>query len=187
MNVGSAVPEAAPAEGLSSSVASHPYVQPVSPVQPAEVNPIRTRADWEAAREAALRDPGRFHGAIATRELHWFDASLGRHGAWITRDADGRWTGLDARTAAPIEVPHGPEHAPWTTAFDAADAPFYRWFVGGRTNAAFNAVDRHVALGHGHEPAFLFEGDRWDQSLHDGRGGPVRAEAISRKRLCLSP
>jgi len=144
-------------------------------------NPIRTRADWERARAAASADPGAYHGAIAAREIHWFDARLG---AWITRDdARGVWTGFDATTGAPVDAPYPASHTPWTQAFDDREAPFYRWFSGGLTNAAFNEVDRHVLAGHGDEIAFLVEGDRWDQSRDGGRGGPVDAEAISRKRL----
>jgi acrylyl-CoA reductase (NADPH)/3-hydroxypropionyl-CoA dehydratase/3-hydroxypropionyl-CoA synthetase len=40
-------------------------------------NPVRTRADWEAMRAAALADPGAFHGDIAARNMHWFVAEAG--------------------------------------------------------------------------------------------------------------
>ena len=44
----------------------------------------------------------------------------------------------------------------------------------------------HAALaGHGEETAFFFEGDRWDMSRDGGRGAPVEAYPISRKRLLL--
>lgn len=150
------------------------------------VNPLRTRDDWERARDESLRDPGAFHGAMARRELHWFDAALGERGGWITWDA-GReaWTGWDAATLVPITAPYGTDHVPWTRAFDDSEAPFYRWFDGARTNAAFNEIDRHVLAGHGDEVAFHFEGDRWDQSLDGGRGGPVQQERITRRRLLL--
>ena len=46
--------------------------------------------------------------------------------------------------------------APWTNAFDASDAPHWRWFTGARTNGAFNEVDRHVLAGHGAETALIF-------------------------------
>ncbi|WP_255603777.1 AMP-binding protein, partial [Oscillochloris sp. ZM17-4] len=146
-------------------------------------NPIRSRADWEAQREAAMADPGAFHGAIARSAIHWYDPSLG---AWITWDVDqGRWIGLDAGSGLPVGVPYGAEHQPWHRALDADDPPFSRWFAGGLTNACFNEVDRHVLLGFGDEIAYFFEGDRWDSSLNGGRGGPVVHEAISRKRLML--
>ncbi len=149
-------------------------------------NPLRTRADWLTSREASLTAPGAFHGAIAKRELHWFDPALGGSGAWITWDeASRRWTGWDAATLAAVEAPYPESHEPWDRAFDDRQAPFYRWFDGGRTNAAFNEIDRHVLAGHGSDVAFHFEGDRWDQSLDNGRGGPVTQERITRRRLLL--
>ncbi|MFC5431706.1 acetate--CoA ligase [Paraburkholderia denitrificans] len=33
----------------------------------------------------------------------------------------------------------------WETTFDASNPPFWRWFVGGRINACYNCVDRHLA------------------------------------------
>ena len=35
----------------------------------------------------------------------------------------------------------------------------HAWFKGGRTNVCFNAVDRHVAAGHGDRVALLWEGN----------------------------
>lgn len=157
----------------------------IAPPTP-QVNPIRTRAEWERQRESAARDPGAYHGEIAKREIHWFAPDEGMHGAWITwSDAAQRWEGFDARTGAPVVAERAATWTPWTTALDASDAPFYRWFSGGLTNACFNEVDRHVLAGYGAEPALQFEGDRWDQSLDGGRGGPVVSYAVSRKRLLL--
>jgi acetyl-CoA synthetase len=33
----------------------------------------------------------------------------------------------------------------WHTTLDTSNPPFWKWFVGGRLNASFNCVDRHVA------------------------------------------
>jgi acetyl-CoA synthetase len=33
----------------------------------------------------------------------------------------------------------------WHTTLDTSDAPCWKWFVGGRINAAYNCVDRHLA------------------------------------------
>jgi acetyl-CoA synthetase len=33
----------------------------------------------------------------------------------------------------------------WHTTLDTSDAPFWKWFVGGRLNASYNCVDRHLA------------------------------------------
>jgi acetyl-CoA synthetase len=32
----------------------------------------------------------------------------------------------------------------WHTVLDASDPPFWKWFVGGRLNASYNCVDRHL-------------------------------------------
>src|SRR6516162_360683 len=43
----------------------------------------------------------------------------------------------------------------WHTVLDTNDPPFWRWFVGGKLNAAFNCVDRHLAK-HRNKTAILF-------------------------------
>ncbi len=50
----------------------------------------------------------------------------------------------------------------WDTALDWSNAPFAQWFVGGKINASVNALDRHVAEGHGGRVAFHFEGEPGD-------------------------
>jgi acetyl-CoA synthetase len=42
------------------------------------------------------------------------------------------------------------------------DAPFAKWFVGGKLNVAYNCVDRHVEAGHGEQVAFHWEGEPGD-------------------------
>ena len=32
----------------------------------------------------------------------------------------------------------------WHTTLDTSDAPCWRWFVGGKINASYNCVDRHL-------------------------------------------
>ncbi|MBF0306498.1 MAG: AMP-binding protein, partial [Alphaproteobacteria bacterium] len=142
------------------------------------VNPIRDGAAWRAMREACLTDPGAFHGDIAARTIHWFDG-----GAWLSRDDDGVWRGFDAATGAPV-TRDGP-WTPWDKALDDREAPFWRWFAGGLTNAAFNEVDRHVLAGHGAEIAYHYEGDRWDVAANGGRGGPVHHIALTRRELLI--
>ena len=145
-------------------------------------NPIRDAADWHRLRDAARRDPGGFHGAAAAKAIHWFVPTAN---AWLSQSEDGAWHGWDAATAAPVSPKLPADFAPWTTAFDAADPPHWRWFVGGRTNACFNEVDRHILAGHGDETALIFEGDRWDMAADGGRGAPVDTARISRKQLLL--
>lgn len=44
---------------------------------------------------------------------------------------------------------------PYRQVCDFSQAPFVRWFVGGRTNLCYNAVDRHLAT-RGEQPAIFF-------------------------------
>ncbi|MBL8880817.1 MAG: acetate--CoA ligase [Phycisphaerales bacterium] len=37
--------------------------------------------------------------------------------------------------------------------------PYAKWFVGGKTNIAYNCLDRHVAAGRGDHPAIIWEGE----------------------------
>jgi acetyl-CoA synthetase len=50
----------------------------------------------------------------------------------------------------------------WHTTLDTNDAPFWKWFVGGKLNACYNCVDRHLAQ-HRNKAALIFvpepEGD----------------------------
>ncbi|MEP7763771.1 acetate--CoA ligase [Sanguibacter sp. 25GB23B1] len=51
---------------------------------------------------------------------------------------------------------------PFTETLDWSGAPVARWFADGTLNAAYNAVDRHVAEGRGDRVAIHFEGEPGD-------------------------
>jgi len=44
---------------------------------------------------------------------------------------------------------------PYHTVLDTSDAPFWKWFVGGKINASYNCVDRHLAK-YASKAAFIF-------------------------------
>jgi acetyl-CoA synthetase len=50
----------------------------------------------------------------------------------------------------------------WDTVLEW-DAPFAKWFVGGKLNVAYNCIDRHVEAGKGDKVAFHWEGEPGDQ------------------------
>ena len=50
----------------------------------------------------------------------------------------------------------------WQQALDWSDAPFAKWFVGGKLNVAYNCVDRHVHAGNGDRVALYWEGEPGD-------------------------
>ena len=43
----------------------------------------------------------------------------------------------------------------WDKIFDSSDAPCWKWFVGGKINASYNCVDRHI-IDNGNKTAFIF-------------------------------
>jgi acetyl-CoA synthetase len=47
----------------------------------------------------------------------------------------------------------------WDKVLDWDDAPFAKWYVGGKLNAAYNCVDRHVENGHGDKVAYHWIGE----------------------------
>jgi acrylyl-CoA reductase (NADPH) / 3-hydroxypropionyl-CoA dehydratase / 3-hydroxypropionyl-CoA synthetase len=149
-----------------------------------QANPIRTRSDWEDVRRQVIADSGAYHGKEAAAAIHWFVADQGTKGAWITRK-DGQWTGWDADTGEIIVCDLPGDFTPWTIGLDMSNPPHWRWFSGGRTNAAFNELDRHVLAGHGAETALIFEGDRWDMAADGGKGAPLDCFSVSRKQLLL--
>ena len=44
---------------------------------------------------------------------------------------------------------------PYRTVLDTSDAPFWKWFAGGKINACYNCVDRHLEQ-YRDKPAFIF-------------------------------
>ncbi|HSE72069.1 MAG TPA: acetate--CoA ligase [Nocardioidaceae bacterium] len=50
----------------------------------------------------------------------------------------------------------------WDSVLDWNDPPFAKWFVGGKLNAAYNCVDRHVEAGRGDKVAYHWVGEPGD-------------------------
>jgi len=65
---------------------------------------------------------------------------------------------------------------PWTQVLDW-QSPNAKWFVGGKTNLAYNCLDRHVEAGRGDKTAILWEGEPIDTS------GKPEVRKISYKQL----
>jgi acetyl-CoA synthetase len=49
---------------------------------------------------------------------------------------------------------------PFDQVLDWSEAPFAKWFTGGKLNVAYNCVDRHVEAGNGDRIAIHWEGER---------------------------
>src|SRR5471030_127077 len=49
----------------------------------------------------------------------------------------------------------------WHTTLDTSDAPFWKWYAGGKLNASYNCVDRHLEL-YRNKAALIFVGEPED-------------------------
>jgi acetyl-CoA synthetase len=58
----------------------------------------------------------------------------------------------------------------WDTVLDRSDAPFFKWFPGGKTNIAYNALDRHINTHRKNKVAIIHEkesGERERMTYYD--------------------
>jgi acetyl-CoA synthetase len=89
-------------------------------------------------------------GAVARPEIYERAADL--EGFWAEEAAKLHWM------------------EPWHTVCDRSDAPFFKWFVGGKLNVSANCLDRHLAT-------------RADRVAYHWEGEPGDAETITYRDL----
>jgi acetyl-CoA synthetase len=56
--------------------------------------------------------------------------------------------------------------SPYETVLDDSSKPFYKWFVGGKTNIAYNALDRHAKTWRKNKLAMIWEGEDGEQRTY---------------------
>jgi len=88
----------------------------------------------EFAERALLNDPKVYEEAAADPEGWWESHAQDLH--WFER---------------------------WHTVLDDSEAPFYKWFAGGKLNASYNCLDRHVEAGNGDRVAFHWRGEEGEE------------------------
>jgi acetyl-CoA synthetase len=76
--------------------------------------------------------------------------------AAVYDEADADFEGFWARQATALDW-----YEEWHTILEW-DAPFAKWFVGGKLNVSYNCLDRHVESGHGDQVAYHWEGEPGD-------------------------
>ncbi|KAM7367273.1 hypothetical protein PAMP_015187 [Pampus punctatissimus] len=102
---------------------------------------------------------GRAAGYYASADIHKYlasyfcrnytsDATYSRAFASATHKPDKFWTdvGQDIKW-----------FEPWSKTLHVEDPVFPNWFVGGKLNMCYNAVDRHVESGRGEQPAIIYD------------------------------
>lgn len=53
----------------------------------------------------------------------------------------------------------------WDKVLDESDKPFFKWFVGGKTNLCYNSVDRHLNGPRANKAAIIWEGEPGDERV----------------------
>lgn len=73
----------------------------------------------------------------------------------------------------------------WDKVLDDSNPPFFKWFVGGKINACYNCVDRHVKTWRRNKAAIIFEGEPGDSQVltYDQLYGEVQKFANVLKSL----
>ncbi len=82
-----------------------------------------------------------------------YHAHIKNYDEWYARalaDPQGFW----AERASHLEW-----YEPWEKVLDESNPPFYKWFVGGKTNIVHNALDRHVRTWRKNKLALIWEGE----------------------------
>jgi propionyl-CoA synthetase len=69
--------------------------------------------------------------------------------------------------------------APPSRALDSSGDPFFRWFPDGTLNTSYNALDRHVAAGHGDRTALI-----WDSAMTSATARYSYAELTAEVARC---
>ena len=86
--------------------------------------------------------------------------------------AQANISGMDAYNALCAEARRDPDafwgrlaretlywQRPFTRVLDESQAPFFKWFEDGLTNASYNCLDRNLQNGNAHKTALIFEAD----------------------------
>ena len=140
---------------------------------------LTSEREETAARTEFIDDPAPLFAQMASTNLHWYCSQTS---SWLNYADDTQsWSGFKSDDGTQQQIDGSWQ--PWTSVLDRQHAPVHRWFVGGQTNLCFNLVDRHVLGGRGDQTALIYEGDRWDPSKNDGRGGPVTEQHFTYRQL----
>jgi acetyl-CoA synthetase len=127
------------ANGLTASSASSPASSPAS--SQADIASLLVEKRVFKPRAASELGFGSWH--VPSLEEYK------RQHARSVADPRGFWGGVSQELAW---------FAPWREVLEW-NAPDAKWFVGGKLNACYNCVDRHVQAGFGDEPAIIWEGE----------------------------
>ena len=103
---------------------------------------LEQRLDAMLTEGAAFTPPATFaSNALLTDASAWQQADADPLGFWEQQARELHW------------------QRPWDEVLDESNPPFYNWFKGGKLNASYNCVDRHIEAGLGERVAFHWHGE----------------------------
>ena len=103
---------------------------------------LEQRLDAMLTEGAAFTPPATFaSNALLTDDSAWQQADADPLGFWEQQARELHW------------------QRPWDEVLDESNPPFYNWFKGGKLNASYNCVDRHIEAGLGERVAFHWHGE----------------------------
>jgi len=76
----------------------------------------------------------------------------------VYEEAEADWQGWWAKQAEALDW-----FERWDQVLDDSDPPFYKWFLGGKINASYNCLDRHVLAGRGERVAYHWRGEEGEE------------------------
>ncbi len=79
----------------------------------------------------------------------------------IHREFDAEWPACWDRAAALLEWDR-----PYESVLEDDNPPFYRWFTGGKLNASYNCIDRHLESGRKTHAAIRWEGKQGERETY---------------------
>lgn len=68
----------------------------------------------------------------------------------------------------------------WDKVLDESNAPFYKWFVNGKINASYNALDRHVQKNRRNKAAYIWVGENGEEKIVTYDGLSLRVNNFAR-------
>ncbi|MHB1707946.1 MAG: acetate--CoA ligase [Thermoplasmataceae archaeon] len=71
----------------------------------------------------------------------------------------------------------------WDKVLDDSNAPFYKWFVNGKINVSYNALDRHVKSHRRNKAAFIWVGESGKEKIVTYHGMLKRVNAFAKALL----
>ncbi|EQD65394.1 acetyl-coenzyme A synthetase [mine drainage metagenome] len=74
-------------------------------------------------------------------------------------------------------------YSKWDKVIDESHAPFYKWFIDGKLNVSYNALDRHLKNHRRNKAAFIWVGENGEEKIVTYHGLLKRVNAFSKALL----